>query len=191
MSPNHHWTAELHYSGSSDPDAANQAILTDTRAVALLGARSPEIAERARHSGWIAPTATEAEAAFETFRSERSTNFGHMRATITLVRDMEAAYYSEHHAYTDDAAALPGSFIVGATHLDILSATDSGWTARTTHPSFPGYSCVAVGGHVAGADWPVTERGQRITYIDGPACDSLPPLLTPSLGRSQVAQSEK
>lgn len=191
MSPNHHFAAELHYSGSSDPDVANQVILTDTRAVALLGARSPDIAERAKHSGWIAPTAAEAEAAFETFRSERSTNFDQMRATLTLFRGIETGYWNEHHTFTDDASALPGTFIVGASHLDILSATDSGWTARATHPAFPGYSCVAYGGHVPPGDWPVTEKGQRITFAEGSACDALPPLLTPSFGRSQVAQSEK
>jgi hypothetical protein len=37
----------------------------------------------------------------------------------------------------------------------------------------------------------VTEKGQRISYVGGSACDSLPPLLTPSLGRAQIAQSEK
>ena len=184
MSPNHHWTAELHYSGNGDPDLPTRAVLTDTRAVAQLGARSPEIADRARHSGWIAPTAAEAEAAFETFRSERSSSFGHMQATLSLLRGMETAYWNEHHAYTDDASLLPGMSVVGATHLDILSASDSGWTARATHPSFPGLSCVALGGRVPAGEWPVTEKGQRITFVEGSSCDVLPPLVTPSLGRS-------
>jgi hypothetical protein len=75
-------------------------------------------------------------------------------------------------------------FVDGATRLEILSATDSGWTARTTHPAFPGLSCVAYGGHVPASDWPVTQKGKSITFVEGSACDELPPLVTPSLGHS-------
>lgn len=184
-SPNHRWTAELHFSGYRDPDVATQVILVDTKGVTQLASRSPEGSERAKRSGWIPPTAGEALASFETHREERVSSYGDMATSLGMLRDREAAYYSAHQAYTDNASELAGMLVVGATNLEILSASDSGWTARTTHPSFPGLSCVAYGGRVPNEDWPVTAHGRRITWVEGSVCDSLPPMVAPSLGRAQ------
>ena len=183
ISPNQRWTAELHFSGYRDPDVATQVILVDTKGVGSLASRSPEGAERAKRSGWIPPTASEALASYETHREERLSSYGDMATSLGMLRDREAGFYSAHHAYTDNASELEGMFVVGATNLEILTATDSGWTARATHPSFPGLSCVAYGGRVPAADWPVTAHGKRITWVEGSVCDSLPPMLAPSLGR--------
>ena len=183
-SPNQRWTAELHFSGYRDPDVPTQVILVDTKGVATLASRSSAGAERAKRSGWIPPTAGEALASFEKYREERVSNYGDMLTSLTMLRDHEAGYWSAHHAYTDNASELDGMFVAGAANLEILSATDSGWTARTTHPSFPGLSCVAYGGHVPAEDWPVTAHGKRITWVEGSVCDSLPPMVAPSLGRT-------
>lgn len=184
-SPNHRWTAELHFSGYRDPDVATQVILVDTKGVEQLAARSPQGAERAKRSGWIPPTASEALASFETYREERVSTYGAMMTSLTMLRDGETGYWNAHHAYTDNASELGGMFILGGTNLEILSATDSGWTARATHAAFPGLSCVAYGGHVPAVDWPVTAHGKRITWVEGSVCDSLPPMVAPSLGREQ------
>jgi hypothetical protein len=184
-SANHRWTAELHFSGYRDPDVATQVILVDTKGVAQLASRSPEASERAKRSGWVPPTAGEALASFETHREERVSSYGDMATSLGMLRDREAGYFSAHQAYSDNASELAGMFVVGATNLEILSATDSGWTARTTHPSFPGLSCVAYGGRVPTEDWPVTAHGRHITWVEGSVCDSLPPMMAPSLGRAQ------
>jgi len=184
-SPNQRWTAELHFSGYRDPDAPTQVILVDTKGVAAFASRSSEGAERAKRSGWIPPTAGEALASYETHREERLSSYGDMATSLGMLRDREAGFYSAHQAYTDNASDLEGMFVVGATNLEILSATDSGWTARATHPSFPGLSCVAYGGRVPAQDWPVTAHGKRITWVEGSVCDSLPPMIAPSLGRTQ------
>jgi hypothetical protein len=183
-SPNKRWTAELHYSGYRDPDVPTQVILVDSKGVAALASRSHDGAERARRSGWLPPTAGEALAAYEANREGRVASYGDMLTTLTILRDHEAGYWSAHHAYADNASELDGMFVAGATNLEILTATDSGWTARTTHPSFPGLSCVAYGGHVPAADWPVTAHGKRITWVEGSVCDALPPMVAPSLGRT-------
>lgn len=184
-SPNQRWTAELHFSGYRDPDVATQVILSDTKGVAALVAHSPEGKERAKRSGWLPPTAGEALASYETHREERLSSYGDMATSLGMLRDQEAGYYSAHHAYTDNASELAGTFVVGATNLEILTATDSGWTARATHPSFPGVSCVAYGGRVPAQDQPITAHGKRITWVEGSVCDSLPPMVAPSLGRTQ------
>ena len=184
-SRNQRWTAELHFSGYRDPDVPTQVILVDTKGVATLASRSREGAERAKRSGWIPPTASEALASFETHREERVSSYGDMLTSLSMLRDREAGYWSAHHAYTDNASELDGMSVAGATNLEILSATDSGWTARASHPSFPGLSCVAYGGRVPAEDWPVTAHGKRITWVEGSVCDSLPPMVAPSLGRAQ------
>jgi hypothetical protein len=187
-SSNHRWTAELHFSGYRDPDVATQAILVDRRGVGMLSSRSSKGAERAKNSGWIPPTASEAAAAFATNREERASKYGDMVTSLSVLRDKETAYWNAHQAYTDDASALEGMFVPGAANLEILSASDTSWTARATHPSFPGMSCVAYGGKVPAEDWPVTAHGKRITWVEGSACDSLPPAVTPSLARAQEAR---
>ena len=184
-SPNHRWTAELHFSGYRDPDVATQVILVDTKGVGALASRSPEGSEGAKRSGWIPPTAGEALASYETHREERLSSYGDMSTSLGMLRDREAGFFSAHHAYTDNASELEGMFVVGATNLEILTATDSGWTARATHPSFPGVSCVAYGGRVPTDDQPITAHGKRITWVEGSVCDSLPPMVAPSLGRTQ------
>ena len=178
------WTAELHFNGSQDPDPASYVLLVDTRAVEELAKSSDDAAESAKQSGWIPPTAEEAEAAFEKRRADRKSDYGAMATTLTQLGDYEAAHYNTHHTYTDNVADLGGMFIIGATHLEILSATDSGWTAKATLPGYPHSSCVAVGGRVAATDWPITAGGHSITSVNGVTCDPLPPLETPSLGRS-------
>ena len=178
------WTAELHFNGSQDPDPASYVLLVDTRAVEELAKSSDDAAENAKQSGWIPPTAEEAEAAFEKRRADRKSDYGAMATTLTQLGDYEAAHYNTHHTYTDNVADLGGMFIIGATHLEILSATDSGWTAKATLPGYPHSSCVAVGGRVAATDWPITAGGHSITSVNGVTCDPLPPLETPSLGRS-------
>ena len=177
------WTAELHFNGSQDPDPASYVVLVDTRAVEQLAKSSEDAAESARQSGWIPPTAEEAAAAFEKRRADRKSDYGAMATTLAQLGDFESAHYNTHQTYTDNVAELSGMFIVGATHLEILSATDSGWTAKATLPGYPHSSCVAIGGRVATADLPVTAGGHSIT-ASGVTCDPLPPLETPSLGRS-------
>jgi hypothetical protein len=178
------WTAELHYNGSQDPDPASYVLLVDTRAIEQLTKGSEDAAESARQSGWIPPTAEEAAAAFEKRRADRKSDYGAMATTLTQLGDFESAHFNAHQRYTDDVTELPGLFIIGATHLEILSATDSGWTAKATLPGYPHSSCVAIGGRVATADLPVTAGGHSITSLSGVTCDPLPPLETPSLGRS-------
>ena len=107
-----------------------------------------------------------------------------MATTLTQLGDFESAHYNAHHTYTDNVADLGGMFIVGATHLEILTATDSGWTAKASLPGYPHSSCVAVGGRVPTTDMPVTAGGHSMTSASGVTCDPLPPLETPSLGSS-------
>ena len=178
------WTAELHFNGSQDPDPASYVLLVDTRAIEQLAKASEDAAESARQSGWIPPTAEEAAAAFEKRRADRTSDYGAMATTLSQLGDFESAHFNTHHTYTDNVADLAGMFIVGATHLEILSATDSGWTAKATLPGYPHASCVAVGGRVATTDLPVTAGGHSMTSANGVTCDPLPPLETPSLGRS-------
>lgn len=178
------WTAELHFRGSNDPDPASYVLLVDGKAIEQLAKSSEDAAENARQSGWIPPTAEEATAAFEKRRADRKSDYGAMATTLTQLGDFESAHYNTHHSYTDNLADLSGMFIVGATHLEILSATDSGWTAKATLPGYPNSSCVAIGGRVATGDWPVTAGGRSITSANGVTCDPLPALETPSLGRS-------
>ena len=184
-SRNSRWTAELHYSVYRDPEVPSQAILVDTKGVTLLASQSPESARRLKENGWIPPTAEEALASFETQKEERESKYEDMSATLNILRDREASYRSGHQSYTDNASELAGMSVAGSTNLEILTATDSGWTARATHPSFPGLSCVASGGRVPADDWPITAHGKRITWVEGAVCDSLPPMPTPSIGRPQ------
>jgi len=178
------WTAELHFNGSQDPDPASYVLLVDRKAIEQLAESSEDAAENAKQSGWIPPTAEEAAAAFERRRADRKSDYGAMATTLTQLGDFESAHYNAHHSYTDNVADLGGMFIVGATHLEILSATDSGWTAKATLPGYPNSSCVAIGGRVAAPDLPVTAGGRGITSANGVTCDPLPQLETPSLGRS-------
>jgi hypothetical protein len=178
------WTAELHFNGSQDPDPASYVLLVDEKAIEQLAKSSDDAAESARQSGWIPPTAEEAAAAFEKHRADRQSDYGAMATTLTQLGDFESAHYNTHHSYTDNVSELSGMFIIGATHLEILSATDSGWTAKAMLPGYPHSSCVAIGGRVAATDWPVTAGGRSITSANGVTCDPLPALETPSLGRS-------
>lgn len=178
------WTAELHFNGSQDPDPASYVLLVDRKAIEQLAKSSDDAAESARQSGWIPPTAEEAAVAFEKRREDRKSDYGAMATTLTQLGDYESAHYNTHHSYTDNIGDLSGMFIVGATHLEILSATDSGWTAKATLPGYPHSSCVAIGGRVAAVDWPVTAGGRSISSANGVTCDPLPALETPSLGRS-------
>lgn len=178
------WTAELHFDGSHDPDPASYVLLVDTKAIEELASSSEDAAASAKQSGWIPPTEEEATAAFEKRRADRKSDYGAMATTLTQLGDFESAHYNAHHSYTDDVTALSGMFIVGATHLEILTATDSGWTAKATLPGYPNSSCVAIGGRVPTADWPVTAGGRSINSANGVTCDPLPRLEAPSLGRS-------
>jgi hypothetical protein len=181
--PGHRWTAELHYGGLRDPDVVRQVTIVDTRALHRLVAISPNVAAEARESGWIPPTAEEAAAAFEQHRLNRKSNYGALATTLSQLGDFEAAHFNAHHTFTDNVADLPGLFILGATHLEILSATDSGWTAKATLADFPKSSCIAIGGRVPTAEWPVTAGGRSLTTMDGVTCDPFPPAEAPSLGR--------
>ena len=178
------WTAELHFNGSQDPDPASYVLLVDKKAIEQLAKSSDDAAESAKQSGWIPPTAEEATIAFEKRRANRKSDYGALATTLTQLGDFELAHYNAHHTYTDNVADLSGMFIVGATHLEILSATDSGWAAKATLPGYPNSSCIAIGGRVPTAEWPVTAGGRSITSANGVTCDPLPPLEEPSLGRS-------
>lgn len=173
-SPDHRWTAELHYGGSRDPDVARQVTIVDTRALHRLVAVSASAAADAKELGWIPPTAEEAAAAFEQHRRNRKSDYGALATTLSQLGDFEAAHFNAHHTYTDNVSDLPGMFIIGATHLEILSATDSGWTAKATLSGFPNSGCVAIGGRVPSAELPVTVGGRSVTSADGVTCDPLP-----------------
>jgi hypothetical protein len=182
MSPDKRWAAELHYAGIGDPDPPMGIVLVDRKAVATYAAHSPQAREEVKRSGWIPPSVADAAAAFENREGDRQSNYQAMSATLSVLRDCETAHYTEHQSYTEDQTQLVGLLVVGNSNLEILTATDSGWTARATSQAIPGISCVAYGGRVPASDWPVTAGGKRITWVEGTACDSMPPLIKPSLG---------
>jgi hypothetical protein len=182
MSPDKRWAAELHYAGIGDPDPPMGIVLVDRKGVATYAAHSPQAKEEAKRSGWLPPSVEEAAAAFENRQADRQSDFGAMSATLSVLRERETAHYMEHRSYTDDQTQLPGLLVIGNSNLEILTATDSGWTARATSRAIPGISCVAYGGRVPASDWPVTAGGKHITWVEGTACDSMPPLIKPSLG---------
>ena len=172
-SSDHRWTAEQHFSGTEDPDRATQVILVDTKGVEQLVARSAPAAERAKQSGWLAPTEEEASAALQERRANRRSDYGGLATTLSELGDFETAHWNEHHRYTDNVGELPGMFVIAGTHLEILSASDSGWTAKAANPAFPGASCIAVGGRVPAGDTPVTAQGRGIS-ASGVICDPMP-----------------
>jgi hypothetical protein len=174
------WWAELHFNGGGD--APTQVLMADASGVATLAKRSPKGAEDAKQSGWIHPTPEEAKEAFERHRANRALDFGTMATSLSMLADYETAHFNVHHAYTDNLADFTGMTVPGGALIEIMIATDSGWTAKATHPAFPGYSCVTYGGRVQPIDWPITARGRHITTSEGVSCDALPPLDAPSLG---------
>ena len=178
-----HWTAETHFNGTRDPDVPTRVILIDTKGVQRYAESSEDNAENAKLNGWTPPTAEEAIAARERRRVERKSDYGAMMTTLSELGDFETGHYNAHHSYTDNVAELPGLFIIGATHLEILSASDSGWIAKATLPGFPNSSCVAVGGRVAPAEFPTTAGG-RTASGTGVTCDPMPAATTASQGSS-------
>lgn len=174
-SPDQRFTAEQHFSGRHDPDEATQVILVDTKGVEALAAKSSKAADDAKRSGWIAPTADEAAAAMEERRANRQSDYGALATTLAQLGEFETAHWNEHHAYTDNLGDLSGIFVPEGARLEILTATDSGWTAKASSPDFPGASCVALGGRVPGPDLPATAGGRGISSANGIACDPLPP----------------
>ena len=169
------WTAEQHFNGRHDPDQATQVILVDTKGVEQLVAKSGKAADDAKRSGWIAPTAEDAAAAMEERKANRKSDYGALATTLSQLGDFETAHWNEHRTYTDNVGALPGIFISAGTILEIVTATDSGWTAKASNPDFPGLSCVAAGGRVPAIDLPATVGGRSISSASGVACDPLPP----------------
>ena len=167
----HRFTAEQHF--ASTDDRPTQVILVDTKGVEELAARSSAAAERAKQSGWVAPTAEEASKAAEEQRANRQSNYDAMVSTIRELPDFETAHWNQFRSYTDNVGALPGLAIVGGTHLEILTATDSGWTAKSSNPALPRLSCVAAGGRVPAADQPFTAAGRSVSS-GGVTCDPLP-----------------
>jgi len=169
------WTAEMHYNGSHDPDRPTQLLLVDTRGVQKLAQSDDDAAEEAKRNGWIPPTAEEAAAAFQRRRANRASEFGAIANTLSTLGDFETAYWNAHHTYTDNVGDLPGMVVRGGTNLEMVSATDSGWTAKAMNPAFPKASCVASGGRVPPEQMPVTVGGKTISGSEGVACDPLPP----------------
>lgn len=168
------WTAEQHFSGQLDPDPATHVILVDTRGLDRLTARSSQAEQEAKESGWTPPTAEEASAALAERKANRSSNYGALALALAQLSDFETAHFNEHHSYTDNVGELHGMVIPGTTHLEIMTASDSGWTAKASSPEFPGVSCVAAGGRVPVAEVPVTLHGRSASTSSGVVCDPMP-----------------
>jgi hypothetical protein len=88
------------------------------------------------------------------------------RALRTLVFAQEA-YFSEHMRYATAPSALRLDLVRGAS-VEIVEASDRGWSARATHAVAPDRSCVV---HVGDAALLVTLRGRPVARDAEPRCD--------------------
>jgi hypothetical protein len=65
-----------------------------------------------------------------------------LESRLQHVALLEELYWTEHHTYTTDMAALEPSALAAPQRVEIVSASAQGWTARAELPSRPGIGCV-------------------------------------------------
>jgi hypothetical protein len=169
------WSAEMHYRARFTPDVPMMLMVADRQAIAALVATS---GADAKFHEFADPTEEEAAADLARILEERKSDWGSLATALTMLGDAQLQYYLAHGRYAANVSDLQNFFILGANRLRILSATDAGWSAEATLPSFPGKSCVKYNGQVA--EMPRTTEGKEITTRNGIACDTPDPRPMPS-----------
>ena len=172
-SPNHRWTAELHsvaYRRSRPGD--QQVILVDTKGCRAKAALSESPERRTREAERL-DSATAGKLRLVRERIARSANASY--------RDMAPPLHPSRRrgrslqrpsAIHRQCRRSSGTVRRGRTNLEILSATDSGWTARRRIP-VPGH-LVASPTEAASPKRPARYvAGRRITWVEGSVWNSL------------------
>jgi hypothetical protein len=65
-----------------------------------------------------------------------------LESRLQHVALLEELYWTEHHTYTTDLAALEPSALTAPERVEIVAASAQGWTARAELSSRPGIGCV-------------------------------------------------